>query len=275
MPWRSAGGCERVGDAGRRSVDDVGRCRRADEDPFGLGDADRGGRRAEEGQGGVDDRVAVEFDPGDEADERVVAVAAGHLDHRSDGAAGPGGKRHAGEDLIGAQGGLEVSLEEVGRRDRPFTGHRRGGHRRSDGERHRWHLGRGIGVRDRPDDRASGADRPVRDQRHGAVDERCVRGDGGGTLGRGVPDERADGARPVGADLDGAEPWHTTDVDHHGGTPHPHRHQGDERLPARQHLGVVAVLREQGQRVGERVGTVVVERRRLHPAMFARRCAHG
>ena len=234
-------------------------------------DADRGGRGAEEGEGGVDDRVAGEFDLGDEADERVVAVPAGDLDDRPDRAGGPGGKRHAGEDLVGAQRGLEISLEEVGRRDRPFTGHRGGGHRRSDGEGHRWHLGRGIGVRDRADDRASGADRPVRDERHGAVDERRVRGDLGGALGRGVPDQRADGARPVGADLDGVEPGHTTDVDHHGGTSHAHRHEGHERLTARQHLGVVAVFREQGQRLGECVGTVVTERRRLHPSMFARR----
>ena len=112
----------------------------------------------------------------------------------------------------------------------------------------------------------------MRDERHGAVDERSVGGDFGRTLGGRVPYQRTDGARPVRTDLDSSEPGDTTDVDHHGGTTHSHRHQGNERLAARQHLGVVAMLREQGQRLGEGVGTVVPERRRLHRAMFARRC---
>ena len=102
------------------------------------------------------------------------------------------------------------------------------------------------------------------------MDERRVGGDIGGTLGGRVPHQCADGARPVGADLDVGQPRHATDVDHHGGPTHPHRHQRYERLPTRQHLGVVAVLREQRQRLGERVGTVVAERRCLHPVMFAR-----
>ena len=60
-------------------------------------------------------------------------------------------------------------------------------------------------------------------------------------------------------------------------TREPEVQQWNEALPAGEHLGVVAVLSEQRERLVDAAGAVVGERRRLHPlvATIAERMRSG
>ena len=101
------------------------------------------------------------------------------------------------------------------------------------------------------------------DQREGLGDERCRRGHGRIVLGRGLPGHCADREVAVLA-LDAGQLADPVEVDDVREAGEPHRQQGHEALPAREDLGVIAVLSEQRRDVGHRLGGVVFERSGLH-----------
>jgi hypothetical protein len=61
-----------------------------------------------------------------------------------------------------------------------------------------------------------------------------------------------------------SEPRHPVDVDHDRRAREPHVHERDQALAAGQHLRLRAVAGQQVERLVERAGRVVLERRRLH-----------
>jgi hypothetical protein len=74
--------------------------------------------------------------------------------------------------------------------------------------------------------------------------------------------ERAHGQRVAG--LGDVVQRQATDVDDVSGRGQPELHDGDQALPAGQHLGVVPVLGQELERLLQRLGPVVLEPRRQH-----------
>ena len=91
-------------------------------------------------------------------------------------------------------------------------------------------------------------------------------GELGVALDRGVDRRRADHDRVVFVP-DPAELGDATDVDEVVEVREPQREHRDEALPAGEHLGAVAELGEQRDRLVDGLGRVVLERRRLHSAL--------
>src|SRR5918999_2630359 len=78
-----------------------------------------------------------------------------------------------------------------------------------------------------------------------------------------VPRERAD-RDPIAVFADVTEVGQPPDVDEHGRFREPELHEWEERMPSREQLGVIAVLRKKVDGVFSRVGPRVVECRRDH-----------
>ena len=155
------------------------------------------------------------------------------------------------EQLVRLERGREVGDEELLRRN-CAAGARH--HRTAqDGERER-QLGGGVGVRDRAADRAPVARDEVADVRQALGEERDLE-----QPPVGLADERAYAPRPVfPRDLAERQPVH---VHEHGRPGKPHIQHRDEALPAREHLRLVAELRN---RLIDRAGPLVAERDGLH-----------
>ncbi len=94
---------------------------------------------------------------------------------------------------------------------------------------------------------------------------------GGGTfvpLEPGVPDQRTDPDPPV-VDRHGVEAVDEVDVDEVGWRGQAHVEHGDEALPAREDLAVVADLTEHRDRLVDGAGSVVHERSGLHASIMS------
>ena len=99
------------------------------------------------------------------------------------------------------------------------------------------------------------------EQRHG--------GRGITPLELGLARHRPDGDRAVGP-LDAGERGHPVEVHDVLEARQPQREHRDEALPPGEWLRLVAVLREQTDNVVDRLGRVVLERRRLHASDLLR-----
>jgi hypothetical protein len=124
-------------------------------------------------------------------------------------------------------------------------------------------LGGGVGVGQRSTHRAPVADLEVADERRGPGEQGDVGGDAGVVLhcrlaGHGPDADVA--VRPADADEVG-RPVEVDDVLEAG---QPQRQHGDEALATGEGFGVAAVLAQQADDLGRRLGGVVLERCRLH-----------
>src|SRR6202521_268268 len=175
---------------------------------------------------------------GRRADDRPVEKPAAELDVLV------GAVRHGEEalddDLIRLEGRRKDVLEEVLGGDRPLVGNDLGVQHQSDGRV----VAGGVGVRDHASDRAHVADlvvahltRDLREDGQLLLHQRRV-------LNRHVTRQRAD-VELGPAFLDVVEFLDAVDVDERLGLRETQAHQGYQAVPARQHLGVVAVLVQQ------------------------------
>src|ERR1700722_3436764 len=92
------------------------------------------------------------------------------------------------------------------------------------------------------------------------LDDRCV-------LRRMLPHHRAD-AQCVAVHLDRIQARHRIEIDQVGGTGETKIEQRHQRLPARQHAGVVQ-FRQQDEKLRARTRGMIAKRSRLHPAAFS------
>ena len=118
-------------------------------------------------------------------------------------------------------------------------------------------------MRDRPAERAAVADLEVADERGRPREQRHRGRDLRARLDLGLRRARAD-PQLAGVPLDAAQLGDATDVDEvveHREPQREHRHQA---LAAREHLRALAEPRDERDRVGQRRGRVVLERRGLH-----------
>ena len=120
----------------------------------------------------ADPVIVVEFDGGDRAGDREVAVAAGELLDREAAPSRPHRESHSEQDLVGRQRGLPHPGEEFAGRDAAPPGGRERLDLRVEGQRDGRVLGGGVGVGDRAADRAAVADLEVTDQRGGPGQQR-------------------------------------------------------------------------------------------------------
>ena len=206
---------------------------------------------------------AVDLDRGDDPGEREVTTAPRHLFHREAGTTRPDGEVHRAEDLVLADGRGPRPDEELGR------GHGAGAARAGDlelgveRERDRGELRRGVGMGDGTTDGPAVADLEVADQRDGLGQERHRFARRGVVLDRALRRHRLDRECAV-RTRDAAEVVDPVEVDDVLEAREPQRQHRHEALTARQHLGLVAVLREQRDDVGDRFRCVVLERCGLH-----------
>ncbi len=115
----------------------------------------------------------------------------------------------------------------------------------------------------RPADRAPVADLEVADQGHGPGEQRH-RLRLGGVLDRRLTGHGAD-MEPSLIPSDALQVGDAVEVDEVGEAGQPQGQQRNEALTPRERLGLVAVLTEDGDRVGNSLGRVVRERRWFHP----------
>ena len=146
---------------------------------------------------------------------------------------------------------------------RPIAAGRGQPDRPAEHSQHGGELAGRIGVRQAPDDRASVADRRVRDEPQGLPEQRLHRGGPIVALDVGLPGQGAN-AHGVLVHADVGQLGHAVDVDELPRSGQPHRQQRDQALPAGEHLGIAAGLGEQPDRVVERFRSRVAERWWLH-----------
>ena len=133
---------------------------------------------------------------------------------------------------------------------------------------HRRQLGGRVGVRDAPDDRAPVADLRVADHAERLCHARAKGSGGRGGEQVGHADHRTDLHAAVD---DGRQLLREpAKVDDHGRTGEAEVEERDQALPAGENDRVVASIGEQVHDLLDRLGVVVVERRRLHRAGFTR-----
>ncbi len=177
---------------------------------------------------------------------------------------------HRGDELVGLARGLQHAALEIGRRERAGAAARAQHDLAAERREAQRNLRARIGVGDRAAHGAAVAGLEVADEGQRAGEQRELRrklrpvlepvlGDGGADLDLVAQDL-------VTHDLDVIELGKARDVDHHRRFEEAqveHRHQ---RLPARHHLGLLAVLREEGEGLGDSVRAHIVEAARFHGA---------
>ena len=182
------------------------------------------------------------------------------------------GLRHPdlGDDLVGGERGLEEVEEEVVGVDHTFTTTPPDDDAAPEREDHRGQVRRGVAVRQRPAEGAAVADLRVADLARGRAQDRDVLPHHRVVLDVVVPGEPTDGelVAVVAHVREVAEP---ADVDQHRRRRQPQLHQWQQRVPAGEELGVVAVLGQQRDRLVDRVGAGRRRTRRDHrsPAISA------
>ena len=200
---------DQVGTVGRGGVDVLGGLELGERRARGVvervGHVDDDGHVAHrhEADPRPDDLAAVGLDERGAPDQGVVAVAAGDLGERDAGTLGQGREERLHGDLVVGEGGLEGAGEQLRRRDRTTTAHRRDVHGSLQQPQHHRHLGRGVGVHERADGGAAVADRRVRHVGERHREQRLDLGRLGVGEHVGVPGEGADpdpGGVPVAVD---------------------------------------------------------------------------
>ena len=179
--------------------------------------------------------------------------------------AGRGREVDLGDHLIRPGGGGVEALEELGHRDGALTA--RAGELDPCAQQHgeQAPFGGRVGVRDAAAERAAGPDRVVPDppRRPGQHAEAVQHGRVAAQFDGPVPGQRADpqAVRP-GSEV--VQSRDAGDVNQGAGPGQPEVHHRDQTLPARQDLGPVAQLGQQGHRLRHGPGPVVAERGWLH-----------
>ena len=192
-----------------------------------------------------------------------VAVAAGDLHPRPSCALRRGGEADLGQQFSGIERSRQIRHEQVARGDHPGPLGAPRGHLAIQRHQDRGQLRGRVGVGDAAADRAAVADLRVAHEPERVPKQRAALGHLRRAFRGALPGEGADAQRaPVVPDV--GQRFDPVDVDEIRRPGQPHVHQGDEALPARQHLGVVAVLGEESRPLIDGPGTVVLERRGLH-----------
>jgi hypothetical protein len=218
------------------------------------------GRGAQWGPAHVDQRHVAALDR--DADDGPVDGPLGELLERP---AACGRLRHPdlGEQFPRLEHGLEQALEELADTDLAGAVGAPGDHGGIQGEQHGGQVGGRVGVRDRAADGAAVPDLRVADLTGRVRQQRHLAGQQFGLIHVVVPGQRPD--RHVGAPVgDVGEIAEPAQVDDHLGDGQPQLHQRQQRMPAGQVLGVLAVLRGQVAGFLGRAGPLVAERRRDH-----------
>jgi hypothetical protein len=199
-------------------------------------------------------------------DDGPVDGAFGELLERPAGLASRGHRQpDLGEQFVRCQPRLEQALEEVGGRDLPGAGRAAGHQHPAQRQHHRGQVGRGVAVDQRPTDRAPVPHLGIAHLASRVGQQRHRRDEQLGMLDVVMAGQRADRDVPVlGPDV--AQLMQRAEVDEHLWLGQPQLHQWQQRVPARQELGLVAVLGGQRQRLVSRGRALVGERWRDHAA---------
>ena len=197
-------------------------------------------------------------------DEREIAGPDGELREGGRRALRRPGHDERRQQLVRLDRGRERPVEERPGRHQPLAARRAHDHRGVEGERGERELGGGIGVREAAAERAAHADRQVADA-GGGLAQQAVRARELHALEGGVPDERVDDDLPVAGAVLRERPG-AGHVDEMRGAREPVGEHRQEALPAREHLGVLAALGQQVERLLRAVRPRIRERRRLHDA---------
>ena len=181
---------------------------------------------------------------------------------------GATGSAHLDEQLVGRGRRRQVGHEELLRRQHALAA--RGSQdqlaveRGDDGRQ----LAGGIGVGEAAADRPPVPDLHVTDLRHRLGEERAALAHERGRLDGALAGHRPDGEMPV-VEADAREAVDVVEIDDVRRPHEAEAQQRDEALPAREHLRLVAVPREDAERLVDRARAQVVESRRLHgPSML-------
>ena len=178
---------------------------------------------------------------------------------------------YLGDHLVGRERRLEEALEEVGCSDRALTGGPACHDRAAEREHHRRQVRRGVAVGQRTGERAAVANLRVADFTGRSREERDVLGEDLAVLDVVVAGEPTDRDVVAGV-VDVREVAEAAHVDEHRRGGEAELHERQQRVPAGEDLGVVAVLGEQRDRFVDGVGACVGELGRDHerlPALMA------
>ena len=209
-------------------------------------------------------RPSLGSDDDGRRDEGEVAGPHGELRECGSAPAGGRGDDERRQQLVGLDRGRERPGKNDSAGDQPLAARRAHGHRGVEGERGERELGGGIRVREASSERAAHADRQVADA-GGGLAQQAVRARELHALERRVPDERVDDDLPVAGPLLRERPG-TAHVDEMRGAREPVGEHRQQALPACEHLGVLAALGEQVERLLRAVRARIREGRRLHDA---------
>ena len=214
--------------------------------------------RRQSDAGSTDGSVLERQGDGD-GDRREVADLALELQVRP--SRSRAGRRHAnlGEQLGRTDRALEGPRGQVRRRDLALAVAAPDDDRRPEREHHRPEVAGRVGVRERAADRPEVAHDRIRDHRRGGRDRRVAILDDLRRRQLVVSDEGADPEEPV-ALLDPVEAGDPVHVDEPLRCCEAELHQRDQALASGEDLRVLAVLREELQRLLEGLGPVVLER---------------
>jgi hypothetical protein len=217
----------------------------------------------EQAHGRPGDPAAAQLHPAGGAREREIAMSSGQLRHGEPAAGTPDRQVQGGHQLVGLERGQEGRHEELAGRDAPGAP----GAARLDGgverERDRGQLRGGVGVSQRPAERAAVADLEMPDVRRGPGQQRRGARDHLIPLQRAMPGQGAHPQRAV-RPGDALQPGDAVDIDDVLRPAQPHGHHRHQALPAREHLCLVAQLGQHPHRLVNRRRPVVIERRSLH-----------
>ncbi len=226
--------------------------------PAGQGRLHSGG--AQRGPAHVDQRYAAALDR--DADDGPVDGPLGELLERPAACAR---LRHPdlSEQLPRLEHGLEQALEELADTELACAVGAPGDQGGIQREQYGGQVGGWVGVRDRAADGAAVPDLRVADLAGRVREQRHLAGQQFGMVHVVVPGQRPD--RHVGAPVAYVgEVTEPAQVDDHLGSGQPQLHQRQQRMPAGQELGLLAVLRGQVAGFLRRAGPLVGERRRDH-----------
>ena len=162
-------------------------------------------------------------------------------------------------DLVVGQGVLERTGDEVADRDGAAAARALGDDLAAERGDHRGPVALRVGVAQRADQGAAGADDRVGDQGRGGGHRRLPLGEERGALEVGVPAQRADVQGAVGVDPVVGEVGQVVDVDEQLGRGEAELQQRHQALAAGQHLGLAVALVEQRDRLVEAARGLVAE----------------
>ena len=231
-----------------------------------LAQLDDDGRRADRDERcltGLKLAVLVNGDAHGDAADRVVAVAAGDLDERASVAWRTPRKACLHDQFVGRRARGKRPDEKLLRWNRPIAASRGQPDRSAEHRQHGGELAGRIGVRQAPDDRASIADRRVRDEPQGLPEQWLHRGGPIVALDVGLPGQRAD-AHGVLVHADVGQLGHAVDVDSCRGAASRIDSNGTRLWPPASTLASLPDSPSSRTAVVERFRSRVAERRWLH-----------